>query len=115
MSGLPEYPLSAVVINTNDTTPERRHARELKNFPTGTTIGTNNTIAVVRTNWEVGIQRTTRASSALIEDSQALEIIARFYDISAPGFQLSSVRLVQMPGLTHNERVIVTEYLLRHQ
>lgn len=110
---LPEYPLAAVATNTNPTTPEGRTSRELANFPQGNTVGVSNEIAVVRTNWEVGIQRTTRASSALIEDAQALAVIARFYDISASGFQLSSVNLTQMPGLTHEERVIVTEYLLR--
>jgi len=113
MAALPVYPLSAVTTNTNPTTPAGRPSRELANFPSGTTIGVSNEIAVVRTNWEVGTQITTRASSDLIEDSQALAIIARFYDISAPGFQLSSVSLTQMPGLTHEERVIVAEYLLR--
>jgi len=114
MSALPVYPLSAVTTNTNPTTPAGRPSRELANFPSGTMIGIRNEIAVVRTNWEVGTQAITRASSDLIEDSQALSIIARFYDIYAPGFQLDNVSLTQMPGLTHEERVIVTEYLTRN-
>lgn len=114
MSTLPVYPLSAVTTNTNSTTPAGRPGRELANFPSGTTVGVSNDIAVVRTNWEVGTQVITRASSGLIEDSQAFSIISRFYDTSAPGFQLSNVSLTQMPGLTHEERVIVVEYLLRN-
>ena len=114
MSSLPEYPLSAVVPNMNTSTPGERASQELRNFPSGNTVGVVNDIAVVRTDIEVGTQRTTRASSALIEDSQVLSIIQRFYDINSPGFQLSSVSLTQMPGLTHEERVIVSEYLLRN-
>lgn len=114
MSTLPTYPLSAVTTNTNPTTSTGRPSRELANFPSGTTVGVVNDVAIVRTNWEVGNQITTRASSALIEDSQALSVIRRFYNTSAPGFHLSNVRLVQMPGITHEESVIVTEYLLRN-
>jgi hypothetical protein len=114
MATLPVYPLSAVTTNTNPTTPLGRPSRELLNFPSGPTIGVSNEISVVRTNWEVGTQLNTRASSALIEDAQAFSIIARFYNINDPGFLLSNVRLTQMPGLTHEERVIVTEYLLRN-
>lgn len=108
------FPLSAVSTNTNETTTAGKPSRELANFPQGDTVGDGNQIRIVRTNWEVGSQRTTRASSALIEDAQALSIIQRFYDTSAPGFQLSSVSLTRMPRLTHEERVIVIEYLVRN-
>lgn len=86
----------------------------LNNFPSGTTIGVVNTVSIVRTNWEVGITRITRASSDLLDDTYAISIIQRFYDTSSPTFSLTDVDLNNMPGLSHQERQAVKDYLLRN-
>jgi hypothetical protein len=66
MSSLPDFPLSALTTNTNITTSEGKAQRELNNFPKGNTIGTLNTIRIIRTNWEVGKNIVIPASSDLI-------------------------------------------------
>jgi hypothetical protein len=114
MSVLPTYPLSAIQLNNNISTPHNKSSRELDNFPSGNVIGLCNEIMILRTNIEVGTQFVSQSSSSLIEDDQAFSIIQRFYDTSSPSFSLSSVSLNQMSGLTYIERTLVSEYLLTH-
>jgi len=108
------YPLSAITTNTNRTTFSGKSLRELDNFINTPFVGDVNNISIIRTNWEVGINRTTKTSSDLLEDSVILSIVSRFYDMSLITFKLSDVNVNEMPGLTYDERSSVYEYLIRN-
>jgi hypothetical protein len=104
------YPASALFINTN---PLLKTLEELnlENFITDISLGKND-MQLIRTDFTITDEITTRLPRNLIEESQARLLITRQYGL---GFDIASVSINDFSNLTDKQRRLIINYLRTYQ